>query len=100
MDFGSVPAASARADQELFRSAAGRLGRPVVVQDPHAARGPSGPGVFSAPGADHRLLLPAGQPYPGQGAGAEGEQDGQRGHQRRDHHLGSGIATVPRGGQG
>ena len=52
MDFGSVPAASARADQELFRSAAGRLGRPVVVQDPHAARGPSEPGVFDAPGAD------------------------------------------------
>lgn len=110
MDFGSVPAASARADQELFRSAAGRLGRPVVVQDPHAARGPSEPGVFNAPGADHRLLLPhlsvavhhggAGTTYTALAAGRPSVVVPHLGDQayyaRRVRQLGVGASPGPR----
>lgn len=110
MGFGSCPSVDPWADVALFRAAAARCGRPLVLQTSLLPAGRVDERTWNAPGADHRLLLPraAGVVHHG-GAGttitalAAGvpavvvpHLGDQAWHARRVAALGAGVAGPPR----
>ncbi|MCT1459210.1 glycosyltransferase [Aestuariimicrobium sp. p3-SID1156] len=57
MGFGSCPSPDPQADVSLFRRAARRVGRPLVLQTPLLPTGRVDEVTWNAPGTDHRQLL-------------------------------------------